>query len=174
MATKPRGDAAGATGAASEGLSALRYQALNKDSYHLDSPPFTGAAVTGAGPVTQGLEQPVPNTIRTAAGVSHAREPRKTPYDSDVPRWALDSRQSREPEELDEELDESQAGAEAHEATRSPYTAPVPRQGESMETYEFPRHRFATKMRDETKQPLVVVACGSFSPPTYLHLDVDD
>ena len=27
----------------------LRYQALNADSYHLDSPPFTGAAVAGAG-----------------------------------------------------------------------------------------------------------------------------
>lgn len=40
------------------------------------------------------------------------------------------------------------------------------------DTYAFPRHRFPTKMRDETKKPLVVVACGSFSPPTYLHLYV--
>lgn len=40
------------------------------------------------------------------------------------------------------------------------------------DTYTFPRHRFPTKMRDERKTPLVVVACGSFSPPTYLHLCV--
>ena len=26
------------------------------------------------------------------------------------------------------------------------------------------------QMRDESKTPLVIVACGSFSPPTYLHL----
>jgi nicotinamide mononucleotide adenylyltransferase len=27
-------------------------------------------------------------------------------------------------------------------------------------------------MRDESKTPLVIVACGSFSPPTYLHLRI--
>ncbi|WVQ93159.1 nicotinate (nicotinamide) nucleotide adenylyltransferase [Kwoniella sp. CBS 9459] len=36
--------------------------------------------------------------------------------------------------------------------------------------YEFPRHRLRRTMRDESKIPLVIVACGSFSPPTYLHL----
>lgn len=36
--------------------------------------------------------------------------------------------------------------------------------------YRFPRHRLRTKMHDESKIPLVIVACGSFSPPTYLHL----
>ncbi|OCF35637.1 nicotinate (nicotinamide) nucleotide adenylyltransferase [Kwoniella heveanensis CBS 569] len=36
--------------------------------------------------------------------------------------------------------------------------------------YEFPRHRLRKTMRDESKIPLVIVACGSFSPPTYLHL----
>ena len=36
----------------------------------------------------------------------------------------------------------------------------------------FPRHRLPTRMRDESKVPLVIVACGSFSPPTYLHLCV--
>jgi nicotinamide mononucleotide adenylyltransferase len=27
-------------------------------------------------------------------------------------------------------------------------------------------------MRNESKIPLVIVACGSFSPPTYLHLRI--
>lgn len=37
-------------------------------------------------------------------------------------------------------------------------------------SYHFPRHRLNTQMTDEGKIPLVIVACGSFSPPTYLHL----
>ncbi|WWC63956.1 nicotinate (nicotinamide) nucleotide adenylyltransferase [Kwoniella dejecticola CBS 10117] len=36
--------------------------------------------------------------------------------------------------------------------------------------YSFPRHRLRKTMKDESKIPLVIVACGSFSPPTYLHL----
>ncbi|WWC91134.1 nicotinate (nicotinamide) nucleotide adenylyltransferase [Kwoniella dendrophila CBS 6074] len=36
--------------------------------------------------------------------------------------------------------------------------------------YNFPRHRLRKTMKDESKIPLVIVACGSFSPPTYLHL----
>jgi nicotinamide mononucleotide adenylyltransferase len=27
-------------------------------------------------------------------------------------------------------------------------------------------------MRDESKEPVIIVACGSFSPPTYLHLRI--
>ncbi|KAI3627901.1 NMA1 [Malassezia furfur] len=177
MASKSRGDAASASGVQNaDGITSLRYQALNRDSYRLDSPPFTGAAVTGAGPVTQGLEQPMPNTTRAEGGVARARTPHRGRRDGDVPRWALDARRTDgsgeidETEELDEELDASQVVDETFHALRSPHTAPVPRQGESMDTYTFPRHRFATQMRDERKQPLVVVACGSFSPPTYLHL----
>ncbi|SPO27197.1 probable NMA2 - nicotinate-nucleotide adenylyltransferase [Ustilago trichophora] len=48
----------------------------------------------------------------------------------------------------------------------------VPQQGQTKEDYSFPRHRLPTKMRDESKTPLVIVACGSFSPPTYLHLRI--
>lgn len=48
----------------------------------------------------------------------------------------------------------------------------VPQQGQTKEDYTFPRHRLPTKMRDESKTPLVIVACGSFSPPTYLHLRI--
>ncbi|KAG6885386.1 Nicotinamide/nicotinic acid mononucleotide adenylyltransferase 2 [Termitomyces sp. T159_Od127] len=36
--------------------------------------------------------------------------------------------------------------------------------------YSFPHHRLGTVLRDPKKVPLVLVACGSFSPVTYLHL----
>ncbi|CCA71100.1 probable nicotinamide mononucleotide adenylyltransferase [Serendipita indica DSM 11827] len=36
--------------------------------------------------------------------------------------------------------------------------------------YIFPAHRIVHRMRDESKTPVVLVACGSFSPVTYLHL----
>ena len=38
------------------------------------------------------------------------------------------------------------------------------------EDYVFPVHRLVQKLRNPTKQPIVLVACGSFSPVTYLHL----
>lgn len=40
----------------------------------------------------------------------------------------------------------------------------------SPENYTFPSHRLRTTMRDPSKTPLLLVACGSFSPITYLHL----
>ncbi|CDK29139.1 unnamed protein product [Kuraishia capsulata CBS 1993] len=46
----------------------------------------------------------------------------------------------------------------------------VQRQSKSLTGYQFPSHRLATHLEDQTKYPLVVVACGSFSPITYLHL----
>ncbi|PIL32847.1 hypothetical protein GSI_04964 [Ganoderma sinense ZZ0214-1] len=36
--------------------------------------------------------------------------------------------------------------------------------------YQFPIHRLARVLRNPDKQPIVLVACGSFSPITYLHL----
>ena len=36
--------------------------------------------------------------------------------------------------------------------------------------YSFPSHRFNRVLRDSSKTPIVLVACGSFSPVTYLHL----
>lgn len=36
--------------------------------------------------------------------------------------------------------------------------------------YTFPTHRLARVLRNPEKQPVVLVACGSFSPVTYLHL----
>ncbi|KAL7270224.1 Nicotinamide/nicotinic acid mononucleotide adenylyltransferase 1 [Rhizina undulata] len=38
------------------------------------------------------------------------------------------------------------------------------------ETYVFPSHRLQRTLRDTSKTPLVLVACGSFSPITHMHL----
>ncbi|KAK6197879.1 NAD(+) salvage pathway [Scheffersomyces amazonensis] len=46
----------------------------------------------------------------------------------------------------------------------------IQRQAVKLEDYHFPTHRLATSLSDDTKYPLVIVACGSFSPITYLHL----
>lgn len=46
----------------------------------------------------------------------------------------------------------------------------VQRQAKTLDEYRFPTHRLATTLSDDTKYPLVIVACGSFSPITYLHL----
>jgi nicotinamide mononucleotide adenylyltransferase len=39
-----------------------------------------------------------------------------------------------------------------------------------MDTYTFPDSRLKRVMSDPSKTPLLLVACGSFSPITYLHL----
>ncbi|KAF4549796.1 Nicotinamide/nicotinic acid mononucleotide adenylyltransferase-like protein [Elsinoe fawcettii] len=39
-----------------------------------------------------------------------------------------------------------------------------------MDTYNFPTERLKRRMDDGNKDPLVLVACGSFSPITFLHL----
>lgn len=36
--------------------------------------------------------------------------------------------------------------------------------------YSFPDHKLKQVIKDSSKTPLVLVACGSFSPITYLHL----
>lgn len=46
----------------------------------------------------------------------------------------------------------------------------IQRQAKTLDSYSFPTHRLATKLTDESKHPLVVVACGLFLPITYLHL----
>lgn len=48
--------------------------------------------------------------------------------------------------------------------------ANMKRPATTLSEYQFPDHRLATVMKDESKSPLVLVACGSFSPITYLHL----
>lgn len=41
---------------------------------------------------------------------------------------------------------------------------------QTLTTYNFPTHRLKRRMNNPEKTPLVLVACGSFSPITYLHL----
>lgn len=40
----------------------------------------------------------------------------------------------------------------------------------NMDAYKFPDYRLKKKMEDPSKTPLLLVACGSFSPITFLHL----
>ncbi|KAJ2161491.1 Nicotinamide/nicotinic acid mononucleotide adenylyltransferase 1 [Coemansia sp. RSA 552] len=43
-------------------------------------------------------------------------------------------------------------------------------QGTPPPGYAFPTHKLARTLQDMSKTPLVLVACGSYSPVTYLHL----
>lgn len=40
----------------------------------------------------------------------------------------------------------------------------------TMQNYRFPTHRLQSQMKNPTRTPLVLIACGSFSPITFLHL----
>lgn len=40
----------------------------------------------------------------------------------------------------------------------------------TMENYQFPTQRLKTTMTDSSRTPLVLIACGSYSPITFLHL----
>ncbi|SCU97049.1 LAME_0F18338g1_1 [Lachancea meyersii CBS 8951] len=46
----------------------------------------------------------------------------------------------------------------------------IVRQAATLEQYSFPAHRLQKELKNSNKLPLIVVACGSFSPITYLHL----
>ncbi|KAL8660103.1 MAG: hypothetical protein Q9226_000095 [Calogaya cf. arnoldii] len=46
----------------------------------------------------------------------------------------------------------------------------TPNQPNDPNSYSFPRSRLKQSMDDSSKTPLLLVACGSFSPITYLHL----
>ncbi|KAH9925924.1 Nucleotidylyl transferase [Epithele typhae] len=48
--------------------------------------------------------------------------------------------------------------------------APSPKSFTDPPGYAFPAHRLARELRNPDKRPVVLVACGSFSPVTYLHL----
>ncbi len=41
---------------------------------------------------------------------------------------------------------------------------------QTLTNYRFPTHRLKSRQSDPDRTPLVLVACGSFSPITYLHL----
>ncbi len=46
----------------------------------------------------------------------------------------------------------------------------LPAHFQDLPGYSFPSHRLKRTLRNAEKQPIVLVACGSFSPVTYLHL----
>jgi nicotinamide mononucleotide adenylyltransferase len=49
-------------------------------------------------------------------------------------------------------------------------STPTPPAFTSPPGYYFAHHRLASTLRDPARTPVVLVACGSFSPVTYLHL----
>ena len=42
--------------------------------------------------------------------------------------------------------------------------------GGELASYVFPDNKLKRTMDDDSKTPLLLIACGSFSPITYLHL----
>ena len=50
------------------------------------------------------------------------------------------------------------------------YASPPTKDMDDLSTYDFPVGKLSTFMQDPSKTPLLLVACGSFSPITYLHL----
>ncbi|KAI1380318.1 Nucleotidylyl transferase [Hypoxylon crocopeplum] len=54
----------------------------------------------------------------------------------------------------------------------SEVAGPAPQAASAMtlDNYRFPAHRLQQRQTDPDRIPLVLVACGSFSPITYLHL----
>ena len=50
------------------------------------------------------------------------------------------------------------------------YSSPPAKNMDDLSTYDFPVGKLSTFMHDPSKTPLLLVACGSFSPITYLHL----
>ncbi|KAL1846980.1 Nicotinamide/nicotinic acid mononucleotide adenylyltransferase 1 [Diaporthe australafricana] len=67
-------------------------------------------------------------------------------------------------DQMDHDLDQ-----DAQEATTSLPNI-VPDSQLSPETYRFPSERLLRRQRHPGKTPIVLVACGSFSPITYLHM----
>ncbi|KAI2622026.1 Nucleotidylyl transferase [Hypomontagnella submonticulosa] len=48
--------------------------------------------------------------------------------------------------------------------------APLAASAMTLDNYRFPSHRLLRRQNNPDRTPLVLVACGSFSPITYLHL----
>jgi nicotinamide mononucleotide adenylyltransferase len=48
--------------------------------------------------------------------------------------------------------------------------SPGPASGQTLANYRFPTRRLKLRQSNPERIPLVLIACGSFSPITYLHL----
>ncbi|KAI1826709.1 nicotinamide mononucleotide adenylyl transferase [Xylaria intraflava] len=58
----------------------------------------------------------------------------------------------------------------SHPATNGPPALPNAASHMTLASYSFPSHRLRRQQQDPNRVPLVLVACGSFSPITFLHL----
>ncbi|TIB72520.1 hypothetical protein E3Q06_01732 [Wallemia mellicola] len=194
---------------------------LSVQSYHQDSPPFTGQANDEEIPPLELLHvsdsnrsppnsstsaQSEPkNQLRGKAAFSPMYSPRPDgsaqpsphPMLSDLPSSAANAIASRAVRPS-VQRESSQVGIARDRVPKEPMTAPEAineRHDKAPVTpnpfsqtkdfsppdldeadlfgedgYIFPKHKLKGMMEDEEKIPLVIVACGSFSPPTYLHL----
>lgn len=120
------------------------------------------------------MENSSPTTMRT---VIHdgSRRPLHTQLTQDADGVIHDDDPMRSSQhEPDQEVDGDGTGfvLRCGDASVASHDEIVPIQSQRKADYNFPRHRLPLKMRDESKIPLVIVACGSFSPPTYLHLRI--
>lgn len=163
-------------------------QALSVQSYNNDSPPFTGSTHLNndaippfeldvgeeqpfqanssfrlaAVPRNGAALRPIPVLSRAASHIT-SPAPGRTPLTTPTPGTQDKASPPRIPESL-------RSMSEYTDLDRPSRIASPINLTNDISQYNFPRHRLAPQMQDESKIPLVIVACGSFSPPTYLHL----
>ena len=123
------------------------------------------------------VDAPAPHPSISVPTPSHDDKSKR--HHSKIPRKhteLLDSGSSSSPSASDDEIETPPIPPPSTEVkpTQIADLEEVPhgiqRQADTLEEYEFPTHRLATSLSDDSKYPLVIVACGSFSPITYLHL----
>lgn len=104
-----------------------------------------------------------PSNKNSRSNSSFHRDDRSSIYDAD---------DAGNPYDTPYTMEAATGGARpiVHSADLEEVPVGVTRQAQKISEYKFPSHRLARVMQDETKSPLVIVACGSFSPITYLHL----
>lgn len=104
------------------------------------------------------------------------REPAEMPGTADSPGGRTNKRSSDDhPRPLTKKIHSflSERGPKVHSyqiADLEEVPHGIQRQSKSLADYSFPTHRLKQQMTTSNKFPLVIVACGSFSPITYLHL----
>ncbi|KAA6412963.1 MAG: nicotinamide mononucleotide adenylyl transferase [Lasallia pustulata] len=67
-------------------------------------------------------------------------------------------------------MEASESDAQTSVPTAQTNGPPAAMTAQQLRAYNFPRDRLKPVMADSSKTPLLLVACGSFSPITYLHL----
>ncbi|KAG8733402.1 hypothetical protein FRC12_018896 [Ceratobasidium sp. 428] len=166
-------------------------QALSVQSFHNDSPPFTGtndrtlehrevpplelttiperpssraSQASSNGPA---LHQPTPMPPKVNLPVEQGLSRSHVQLSRPASAFAASVPGSPEERDFNNSLPN---GDYETDAERDPPRSRTPIKLLEAGSYHFPRHRLNTTMADEGKIPLVIVACGSFSPPTYLHL----